>query len=389
MKKLNYPYTIYLFICFFLVACATPHKAEQRVSQAHYKQVVVPNFDKSNEPIRVFDTDSTQLFFDDVNNTTPIAVQGEQMYVLVLSGGGVNGAYGAGVINGLHESNQLPNYSIITGISAGALMAPFVFVGDENIKHMKQLILGIDDKSIIGKKHFLNTIFKDALSEGQHLYDLIEQHYSDELIDQISVMHQQGKRLLIGTTHFDSNELVVWNIGEIASSQVVNRYKLIRQIIAASASIPAVFPPQFIDVELNGETMEEMHVDGGLANQLFLFAEHIDFNAINSSLGLSTQPVVQVIRNGVLDMPYQKINDKGIDLITRTVKSMTVNQGEGDLYHIAYMCRQQNLAMRYTSIDQQNVPEKGSKDMFDQQYMQALFNMGYEKAVNGQLWQRL
>lgn len=227
-------------------------------------------------------------------------------------------------------------------MSAGALLAPFVFVGGEEIDRLEEVMLGLNDKMILGKRNFLNTIFKDAFTDGEDLFSFIEQTYSDEMIEQVAQQHRNGRRLLIGTTHFDSEQMVVWNLGEIAASENPDKARLFHQVLVASASIPGVFPPQFIDVELNGQPLEEMHVDGGLSAQMFLQASNIDFKKINQALGLEKSPKIQVIRNGVLKMPYQQVKDKGMDLLTQSVKSLTLQQTRGDLYRMMYFSEVQD-----------------------------------------------
>ncbi|MGF1772523.1 patatin-like phospholipase family protein [Vibrio wakamikoensis] len=370
-------------------ACSTTHSLENRVSMENYydAQVVIDTEETPSEPIRVFSGEDTSLFYDAKTNQTPIRSNTDSLNVLVLSGGGANGAYGAGVLNGLYDSGQFEDYSVVTGISAGALMAPFAFVGKEMVPEMTNVMLNISDKDIIGKRHFLQTLTKDALSNGDGLQTFIANTYSSELIEGIAAQHRAGKRLLIGTTQFDSAELVVWNLGAIANSSSKNKVRLIHQILAASASIPGVFPPQFIQVEENGKSREELHVDGGLANQMFLFADHIDYQKISLAMRMTKPPQVHVIRNGLLEMPYQQTKDKGIELITRTVKDLTVQQSKGDLYQILYFSQVQGLDVRFTAMGRDFPQERASKAMFDADYMQSLYQYGYQKVIEGHVWE--
>ncbi|WP_246813574.1 patatin-like phospholipase family protein [Ferrimonas balearica] len=308
------------------------------------------------------------------------------MHILALSGGGANGAFGAGVLNGLYESGELPHYSVITGISAGALIAPFAFVGGEELLRMKRVMLGINDKMVLGKRNLLNTLIKDAFTNGESLYAFIERSYPDEMIEAMAQQHRQGRRLFIGTTHFDSAELVIWNLGQIAASDLPNKAQVIHQVLAASASIPGVFPPQFIEVDIDGETYEELHVDGGLASQVFYGPASIDYHQINQALGLELSPKVHVIRNGTLDIGYQAVPDKGINLLSRSLKSLTIRQTRGDLYRMLYYSNLEQVELTFTYINADDVPEKHTQKMFDIDYMQALYDYGYSKALSDGLW---
>ncbi|MBY6223783.1 patatin-like phospholipase family protein [Ferrimonas balearica] len=340
----------------------------------------------SKEPYRFFADSTVDWLYSETHKLTPLRVTGDQMHILALSGGGANGAFGAGVLNGLYESGELPHYSVITGISAGALIAPFAFVGGEELLRMKRVMLGINDKMVLGKRNLLNTLIKDAFTNGESLYAFIERSYPDEMIEAMAQQHRQGRRLFIGTTHFDSAELVIWNLGQIAASDLPNKAQVIHQVLAASASIPGVFPPQFIEVDIDGETYEELHVDGGLASQVFYGPASIDYHQINQALGLELSPKVHVIRNGTLDIGYQAVPDKGINLLSRSLKSLTIRQTRGDLYRMLYYSNLEQVELTFTYINADDVPEKHTQKMFDIDYMQALYDYGYSKALSDGLW---
>lgn len=133
-----------------VAACSSPHTLDVRVSQTNYKDVEIEN-STPKEPLRMWSM-RRPIFYSTHNKTTPIKVTGDQLNILALSGGGVNGAYGAGVLMGLQEKGELKDYAIITGISAGALIAPFVFTGGEAMPKMKEVMLNINDKNVLGKK---------------------------------------------------------------------------------------------------------------------------------------------------------------------------------------------------------------------------------------------
>lgn len=250
------------------------------------------------------------------------------------------------------------------------------------------MILGINDKMVLGKRNFLNALLKDAFTDGEKLFEFIEQVYTPEMIERIALQHQEGRRLFIGTSHFDSNDLVIWNVGQIAQSNLPNKARLIHQILAASSSMPGVFPPQFIEVEYQGKKYEELHVDGGMAAQMFFQPGNLEYSKISKALGLTKPPQVDIIRNGVLKMPYTAVPDKGVALLSRSVASMIVQQSRGDLYRMLYFSEADNLDLSFTYIDDTFVAKKTSKDMFDLDYMIALFKFAYDKAAQGDLWSK-
>ncbi|PMH43752.1 phospholipase [Vibrio sp. 10N.286.49.B3] len=380
---------IWLALSLFLTACSSPHTLEKRVTEDNYKSVSISSEGKvaNGEPVRFWFDEPVDFLLNKDEVTTPLKIKGDRLRILALSGGGANGAYGAGVIKGLRDSGQLANYSIVTGISAGSLIAPFVFAGDENIDYLKEVMLSLNDKLVLGKRNFLNTLLKDAFTDGESMLDFIEKVYTPALIDKIALEHKAGRRLFIGTTHFDSEELVVWNIGRIAESDMPNKAELIHQILAASSSIPGVFPPQFINVNYLDEQYEELHVDGGIVMQMFFNPGQINYHELNQALGLSVAPQVHVIRNGFLKVPYQSVPDKGIKLLSRSLSSLTVQQAKGDLYRMMYISELNNLDLSFTFIEDSFEAPKVTNDMFDLEYMKALYHYGYNKAVQGDLWQ--
>ncbi|ERM57612.1 patatin-like phospholipase family protein [Vibrio cyclitrophicus] len=373
-------------LSFLVVACSSPHTLDVRVNKDNYKDVIVEDASSVEEPLRIWASEAPDFLYSADDQTTPITVSGDQLNILALSGGGANGAFGAGILIGLEESGQLKDYSIVTGISAGALMAPFVFIGGDAFSKMKEVMLNINDKSVLGKKNFLNTVFKDAFTDGEHLYQFIAEAFPEPMIEQIATQHRSGKRLFIGTTHFDSGELVIWNVGAIANSEMPNKSELIYKVLAASASIPGVFPPQFINVEHEGVIFEELHVDGGLATQVFFNPSNFDYQQISDSLGLETSPQLDIIRNGSLKAPYHSLRDKGLDLVAKSVSSLTLAQTRGDLYRMKYICEINNIDMQFTYMEQDFSYAKRTKDMFDEHYLLTIYKYGYHKATRGKPW---
>ncbi|OBT07821.1 patatin-like phospholipase family protein [Vibrio cyclitrophicus] len=373
-------------LSFLVVACSSPHTLDVRVNKENYKDVIVEDASSVEEPLRIWASEAPDFLYSADDQTTPITVSGDQLNILALSGGGANGAFGAGILIGLEESGQLKDYSIVTGISAGALMAPFVFIGGDAFSKMKKVMLNINDKSVLGKKNFLNTVFKDAFTDGEHLYQFIAEAFPEPMIEQIATQHRSGKRLFIGTTHFDSGELVIWNVGAIANSDMPNKSELIYKVLAASASIPGVFPPQFINVEHEGVIFEELHVDGGLATQVFFNPSNFDYQQISDSLGLETSPQLDIIRNGSLKAPYHSLRDKGLDLVAKSVSSLTLAQTRGDLYRMKYICEINNIDMQFTYMEHDFSYAKRTKDMFDEHYLLTIYKYGYHKATRGKPW---
>ncbi len=377
-----------LIVSLMILGCSSPHSIENRVTEENYMLVNIQHANKyqSHEPYRFWGDIGPKFLLDDVNGSDSLNVAGDRLNVLALSGGGANGAFGAGVINGLYDSAKLPDYTIITGVSAGALIAPFVFVGGEDIHKLRDAMFKLNDHEVLGNKSVFNIFFKDAYTSGERLLSLIESTYDEEMISQIAEKHIQGKRLFIGTTHFDSGKQITWNLGEIASSNLPNKSALIHQVLAASSSIPGVFPPQFINVEYQGEQLKELHVDGGLTFQMFFNPSSFDYGKLSTQIGLERNPNVHVIRNGTLQAHYQQLRGRGIELLTRSVSNLTLQQTRGDMYRMLYTSKRDNYDIAFTYIDTAFHFEKEGNKIFDEEYMAQLYSYGYLKAQSGKLW---
>jgi predicted acylesterase/phospholipase RssA len=218
--------------------------------------------------------------------------------VLALSGGGDNGAFGAGLLVGLTESGTRPSFKAVTGISAGALLAPFAFLGPDYDPVLKE-ITTIEQRDVFIKRPFLAAIVSDAVSDTTPLKRLIAAHVNQALVERIAEEYGRGRALAIITTDLDAGVQVVWNIGAIAESRHPQAVALIRQILLASAAIPAAFPPVMFDVTVDGAAHQELHVDGGAITQTFLYPATVPLGKLNAT-GPRRVHTAYIVRNGYL-----------------------------------------------------------------------------------------
>ena len=214
-----------------------------------------------------------------MNTFIPDIVGREQVY-LAVSGGGANGAYGVGILLGWTAAGTRPEFALVTGISTGALIAPFAFLGPEYDARLKEAYTSMTTKDIAKPRSALGTLNSDAATDTAPLKAHIARYVDQEVIDAIAREFRRGRRLFIGTTNLDAIRPVFWNIGYIAVSGRPDAGDLIRTILLASASIPAVFPPQYIPVEAGGKRYDEIHVDGGAVAQAFLYPLGVDWRII-------------------------------------------------------------------------------------------------------------
>ena len=303
---------------------------------------------------------------------------------LAISGGGENGAFGAGLLVGWTAAGTRPEFKLVTGISTGALTAPFAFLGPKYDPQLKEVYTTISAKDVLRKRSRLAAVFNDALTDNTPLRRLVAKYVTLEMLKEIAAEDAKGRFLLIGTTNLDARRPVVWNIGKIAAIGSPEALELIHDILVASAAIPAAFPPTMIDVTVNGTPYQEMHVDGGASAQVFVYPTRLHLAEVAREARVSRERRVYVIRNSRLDPDWADTERRTLSIAERAISSLIQTQGVGDLYRIYATTERDgvdfNLAFIPASFD---MP---LREPFEQSYMNALFNLGYELARAGFPW---
>ncbi len=292
---------------------------------------------------------------------------------LALSSGGADGAFGAGVISGLTESGKRPDFAMVTGVSTGALMAPFVFLGakyDDRLRDAYTTITAADVFELGGKG--------ESYFDTWPLRDLIAKRVTPELLNDVAAEHRRGRRLLVLTTNLDAERPTAWNMGAIAAKGDDTALKLFRDVLLAATSIPGAFPPVLIGVEAGGRKFQEMHADGGLNNQFFIAPQSL--LSSTSSFRLPATDLYVVI-NTRLSPEFQPTDRNTISILTRAV-SVGVKTLTRIMIDQAFATAKRSGAGFYlATIDP--AFESPSRGAFDPEYMKALFNFGSERAKTG------
>lgn len=311
---------------------------------------------------------------------------GRKVQYLAISGGGANGAFAAGLLNGWSVSGERPEFTVVTGISTGALIAPFAFLGPEYDPVIKHLYTNYSTSDLAEEQGWIRSLLGgEAGYDTTPLRSRIEHYFDASLMKSIAAEHREGRLLLIGTTNLDAARSVIWNIGAIADSGRPGALELIHDIILASASIPLVFPPVLIDVEAGGEVFDEMHTDGGVSRQSFLFylSKPKETYDLLNTVG---QRRAYIIRNSKLEMSWQEVNRSMLSIGGRSASSMVHTQGLGDLYREYLGAMKFNFDFNLAYIP--DTFDGKSEEMFDQNYMRELFEYAYDLAVNGYPWKK-
>lgn len=305
---------------------------------------------------------------------------------LALSGGGDNGAFGAGLLNGWSVAGNRPQFKLVTGISTGALIAPFAFLGSTYDSKLREVYTTTSSKDVLRARNILVGLTSDAMADTQPLRKLISKYVNRPFLDAIAAEYTKGRELWIGTTNLDNLQRYIWNMTHIASSQDPAALELFIALMLASAAIPGQFPPVLIDVEADGQKYQEMHVDGGAMAQVFVYPIGLDFEALAREHNASRQRALYVIRNARLDPEWAQIERKTLSIAARAISSLIQTQGVGDLYRIYLAAERDDLEFNLAHIPASfNAPRK---EPFNAEYMRALFKVGYDLAAKGYPWEK-
>jgi predicted acylesterase/phospholipase RssA len=305
---------------------------------------------------------------------------------LAISGGGENGAFGAGLLIGWTAAGTRPEFKLVTGISTGALTAPFAFLGPKYDEQLKAVYTTTTPKDVLEQRGILAALYNDAMADNAPLRQLVAKYVTADMLKEIAAEDAKGRILVIGTTNLDARRPVIWNIGKIAASGNPKALDLVRDILVASAAIPGAFPPMMIDVEVNGQAYQEMHVDGGASAQVFAYPPSLHLAELSAKAGITRERHLFVIRNARLDPDWADVQRQTLTIAGRAISSLIQNQGVGDLYRIFATTQRDGVDFNLAYIPASfTVP---LTEPFEQHYMQELFNLGYEQGKQGYNWQK-
>jgi len=257
----------------------------------------------------------------------------------------------------------------VTGVSTGALMAPFVFAGPKYDDALRQAYTNITSADIYEAG---NTT--EAFADSWPLRDLIAKQITPELFADVANAYRGGRRLFVVSYDLDAERSVIWNMGAIAVRGGDDALKLFRTVLLASASIPGAFPPTLIDVEANGKKFQEMHVDGGLGGQFFVAPAPLMASTSNYRLPASE---LYIVVNTALRPEFQVVDRFVPTILTQAVGAAVDVDTRLMLDRSYVVAKRSGVSFNVASVPQTfNMPSRGA---FDPDYMKALFNVGFDQ----------
>jgi len=349
-----------------------------------------------NTAIRYFPRDPAhvQLFIDDYLQSLELekaylAKQGHtgslpSIAIIAISGGGDNGAFAAGFLNGWTKAGTRPQFKLVTGISTGALVAPFAFLGPAYDEKLKQLYTSISLKDIAKKRSMIALLTNDAMADNTPLKNLVKKYIDQDVLDAIAAEDAKGRMLLVGTVNLDARRPVIWNITKIASSEHPKALELVRSLLIASSAIPGTFPPVMINVEVDSKKYQEMHVDGSTAAQVFVYPAAVRLKEVAETLGIDRERKLYILRNARLDPEWAQVERRTLPIALQAVTTLIQYQGIGDLYRIYSVTQRDGIDFNLAYIPP-TFQTPHTRD-FDTDYMRALYDLAYSMAGKGYTW---
>jgi hypothetical protein len=303
--------------------------------------------------------------------------------MLTLSGGGAEGAYGAGFLSGWSDAGTRPRFSIVTGTSVGALMAPFAFLGVDYDPVLKEMFTGGQVGNLL-RVDGLNGIIGAGVFKSEPLKQLIERYTDDALLDAVAAEHRKGRLLFVVTTNLDAQRAVIWNMTAIAASQHPARLDLFRRVLIASASIPGMFAPTLIDVESDGKRFAEMHVDGAVTSNVLSVPEALLLAKLPNRS--KARPKLYIIVNGKLAPDFDVVDDGTLSIVARSFSTSVKANTRNTLIATYDFARRNSWEFRATAIERDHAIATSSFN-FDAAYLGDLFEYGYARGHSGHAWQ--
>ncbi|WP_158287903.1 patatin-like phospholipase family protein [Falsiroseomonas bella] len=306
--------------------------------------------------------------------------------LLSVSGGGENGAFGAGLLCGWSDLGTRPDFNVVTGVSTGALSAPFAFLGRDYDPQLRAVYTQLTLADIAESRGLIRAVFDESLADTTPLFRTISRYLDEAMLAAIARAYDDGRLLLIGTTNLDAQVPVIWNVGAIARSGHPRALDLVRRILLASSAMPAIFTPVMIDVTVDGEAMQEMHVDGGAFAQAFLYPSSVGrARRERIARGTAARDVeVYVIRNARLDPEWARVERRTLGIAGRAISTMISASGFNDVLRIYADTQRDRVGFNLAFIGSDF--DKELPAPFDQGFMRALFDYGYARGRRGYDW---
>ena len=309
--------------------------------------------------------------------------------ILTLSGGGTRGAFGAGLLYGWSDKGDIPEFDVITGVSTGAVMATFVFLGGDELEKVKDFYTKSHTDDVYTSSWL--SFFSAYVMNPSPLKKLFEKNFNEELLNRVAAEHAKGRRLYIGSTNLDTGQLIVWDMGAIAASNRADKYQRFGDIIYASSAMPILLPPQYMSVDVDGQEYFQMHVDGGIYSHVFMIGLLVNWKEVlelghDGNLNFDATLYTVANRKYRNRHEYDPVEQSPGSIIGAYVGTETDLLFDRSIYRLYNSCVKKGIKFRMASVPEDANYVDEAK-VFDPVKMTKLFNVGYQFGLHGILWQ--
>lgn len=310
--------------------------------------------------------------------------------ILTLSGGGTRGAFGAGILSGWTDSGDIPEFDVVTGVSTGAVMATFVFLGGDEIDKVKMFYTEMYTKDIYTDTWF-SFFGKAYLMNPAPLKKIFAANFNEALLKRVAAEHAKGRRLYVGTTNIDTGQLIVWDMGAIASSSKSDKCQRFADIIYASSAMPIYLPPQYMRVDVGDDQYYQMHVDGGIYTHVFMIGLLVNWKDV-LDLGGDANRNFDVTLYTIANRKYRNrtaydpVEQAPLSIISAYVETESDLLFDRSMYRLYDSCIKKGIKFRMAAVPK-DVNYVDVSTEFNPEKMLKLFNVGYSAGFNGVEWQ--
>lgn len=301
--------------------------------------------------------------------------------VLVLSGGGMYGAYSAGVLAGWSETGNRPEFDVVTGVSTGALAGLAAFLGPKFDGIAREFYTTVQASSIYNFRSWVLVPWADSIASSKPLRQLIETAVDERILNQVASEHRRGRRFYVGTTHLESRRFVAWDMGAIACRGGPEALGRFRDVLLASCSVPGMLPPVRIAYECNGQPRSELHVDGGTTAALFVPQGLISTAPGGGPSGTN----VYIIVAGKLFADPGKVRTRVLPVLEASANSLLYGSARSEIAIVHHLCKLAGANFHLSAVPSS---DRTSPDGlgFDPKEMTRLYEVGYVQGVSGPEW---
>lgn len=364
-----------IFMLAFLAGCLAPDRVVYGPRAAATASI------EGFGNIRIYADSNRQLPED--SDWLPVP-SGKEVNYLVLSGGGSGGAFGVGILKAWTENGDRPEFDIVSGVSTGALIAPFAFLGAAYDDTLVDLYTSGVAEKLIDADFLPKGLLGPSLLKQEPLRKMVERYITRETLAKIAAEHRKGRRLLVLTSNLDSLRAVIWNMGAIADSGRPDALKLFQDIIIASASMPGIFPAVLIKAKSGGQEFEEMHSDGGSASSILTIPDGWMADPEKGAWPKNTKVNMYIIVNNTLIPEFSTTTNNTLAVMARASSALIRAQTRSALVATYLYAQKTGIRVHMASIDTQ-IPYDVT-DPFNTSYMRTVYKLGYARTASGNLW---